>query len=126
MIDELKMLLDVLGDISGIAGIVLGSFIAFKLIIYLSTTGAIVFILKLALTNWYNYGVQKKNTVKVYQWAFADDICITSDKTRSIVEQALQKVQESGNSALYIHHQDAKWLLDAVNEKLQKERKDDT
>lgn len=127
MIEELQMLLSMLGEVSGIAGWVLAGFIVFKLVIYLSTTGAVVFIIKLALNNWYNYGVKKKEPdVIINQWAFADNICISSDQSRNLVEMALSKVvgRTTTIDTSYIHHGDAQWLLDAVNEKIQREEKE--
>lgn len=50
MIEELKLVLDSVGDLTGIALWIVGFFIGYKLIVYLSLTGSIVFIAKLVVT----------------------------------------------------------------------------
>lgn len=47
MIEELKVLLDMLGNVDNIALYVLGGFALYKLIVYLSSAGAIIFTIKL-------------------------------------------------------------------------------
>lgn len=49
MIDELKAILDLLGDVTQIGGFVLAGWIIFKVIVLLSTTGAIVYCTKLVV-----------------------------------------------------------------------------
>jgi hypothetical protein len=47
MIEELKYLLDKIGDVSGFALWIIGGFMLYKLVLYLSTAGAVVYIAKL-------------------------------------------------------------------------------
>lgn len=51
MIEEIKLVLDSIGDLSGVALWVVGFFLVFKLVVYLSTTGAVVYLVKLAITS---------------------------------------------------------------------------
>lgn len=129
MIEELKMVLDSIGDLTGVALWVVGFFIVFKLVVYLSTTGAVVFLVKMLIEKLHSYGTMKKEPDNVFHsWNYADDICISCDDTRKMIERVLDRVKGKNISieSKYIHRESAQWLLDAVNEKEQREAQNDS
>jgi hypothetical protein len=64
MIEELKMILDSIGDLSGIALWVVGAFIAYRLIIMLAVTGSAVFIARLLIEKLHDAFVRNSPTIE--------------------------------------------------------------
>lgn len=96
MIEELKLVLDSLGDLSGIGLWVVAFFIAWKLVIYLSTAGATVYCFKLLME------VSDKIFNKPKPAKFGR--LIIDEKTTLALELFLKE----NMSTLYLHESDVK------------------
>ena len=106
MIEELKMVLDTVGDLSGIAGYIIGFFITFKLIVYLSTAGSIVFILKLAINRIHSAMTLPPHPSPPKVFTFRD-VAIDEDvKVR--LERLVYNARGSGHK--FIHNSDVSWM----------------
>lgn len=134
MIEELKAILDLLGDVSGIALYVFISWLIFKLVIMLSTTGSVVYLTKLGfdklvlvIANRYD-SLIKLDEVKKQKIITDVDIqglCITSDGTYHHVVESLKLVKQHVNTigGSYLHSEGAVWLRQAIEEKIKNESK---
>lgn len=120
MIDELKLLIEALGNASEIGLWVLGGFVSYKTIIYLSTTGAIVFLCRLGIERLHDY-------LKNRPMPPAPNIELKYDKHAL---GALDRILINGEAqhllavlcrirrhSEYIHSSDIDWLEEAIEEK---------
>lgn len=135
MIEELRAILELLGDVTGIAGWLFGAWLIFKVVILLSTTGSVVYLTKIGFDRLYKYlelssnNAVKKETISK-QEKIKDveikGICITSDGTYEHVVNTLKIVKNHMGTvgSSYIHKDGADWLADAVAEKIDRERSD--
>ena len=127
MVDELKVLLEMLGDVTDIALYIVVLFGAYKLILYLSGIGAAVLLTKLAIEKLHNWAITPKRVnIETKTASINDDVelrCISTDGTDIRVIKLLRtkiagkRTQGSG----YIHSQSADWLEDAIGEKEQRD-----
>ncbi|RKZ79104.1 MAG: hypothetical protein DRQ35_04825 [Gammaproteobacteria bacterium] len=131
MIEELKAILELLGDVSQIGGWVLGGWLTFKVIILLSTTGAIVFIstlgiksLRQVISEWISSSEVKSGRGEKVKDMEIKGICITADGTYEHVVESLKIMRSHVNTASgsYIHHDGADWLRRAINDQITRER----
>lgn len=136
MIEELEKLLDLLGDVTSIAGWVLGGFILFKLIILLSTTGSIVYLSKMGMSLLKEHLDLRSNNLiekeKESKKATVTDVeikglCITSDGTYERVVESLKLVvshltEINDYEYTYIHANGATWLRQAIEEKIKRDK----
>jgi len=132
MIEELRAILELLGDVSQIGGWVLGGWLTFKAIILLSTTGAIVYCIKIGVEalqgmihSHITAGVTKHSTPEATTVAEVEikGMCITMDGTYEDVIDTLKQVRTHVNTAggRYLHEDGARWLREAVHAKIQQE-----
>ncbi len=106
MIEELKMVLDAIGDLSGIALWVVDAFIAFKLIVYLSTTGAIVYCFKLAVERLYGVLTNRTKTVT-----------LSGLVIHSVDEYRIREVLSlARRDSPYLHRSDFDWMESVLKE----------
>jgi len=114
MIEEIKLVLDSIGDLSGIALWVVGFFLAFKLIVYLSTTGAIVYLIKLAIVKLHNFLTAEKIVKHTIDGHFM------STETKEKYDRLLDSMKISTGS--WIHNSDIDRLEDALKAAAEKEQ----
>ena len=134
MIEELKAVLDLLGDVTGIAGWILFGWLTVKLVILLSTTGAIVYCIKIGLfsvkeviekgidANLKKHAVPKRKEITDVK---ISDLCITVDGTYENIIHSLRVVRDHMNQGggKYIHSDGADWLSDAIKQKIMADAK---
>jgi hypothetical protein len=124
MIEELKLILDAIGDLTGVALWVVAGFLAFKLITYLATTGAVVILVRLGIVKAHDIFSRMSGRVKVVRVrSSARDICIRHDGTDDRLIAVLHRLRRRpGSSATgFLHSSDVDWLSDAVAEKMKRE-----
>ena len=114
MIEELRGLLAALEHVPNAAMWGVGIFLAYKMILYLGTTGSIVYVLKLAIERFYAGYCASKNVPPNF-----NSVSITSDGTGERIKQLVSSIR-SGTGSDYLHGFHADWLEDAIRR--QKER----
>lgn len=123
MIEELKLVLETLGDLGASAVWLAVGFLLFKLVMYLSTTGAVVFIAKLLIERVHSVMTQKKEPEPVRDVQL-QGICITHDGTYDgligLIRSLSAQLNESRTSGYFFKH-NLDWLSDAVAEKFARE-----
>lgn len=127
MIEELKFLLDAMGNVDNIALYVLGGFALYKLVVYLSGVGAAVMLTKLLINKLHNaYTAPRPVPLKILDKTYdVQRICITNEADDRVIA-LLRRVagKRTGISTPYIHAQSADWLEEAINEKERKDAKE--
>jgi hypothetical protein len=145
MIDELKALLDALANTPNMALYGLGLFITWKLVVYLSTAGSIVYVLKLAINKWHDY----KHAVVEYQardaaaaaeaaanppdlplqeYTFGGRL-LGGDETKDELSNLLYRVASHRSTGVlastrqYVHTQDVSWMRKAIEAAIEAEEK---
>lgn len=113
MIDELQGLLDVLKETPEMALWGLALFIGWKLIVYLSTTGSIVYVLCLAINKLAEHG-QRPEQPKTVNWSCDS---FTINNCRESFEATVIRISDDQ----YIHKHHVQWLDDAITEKLHRD-----
>lgn len=140
MVDEFKAILELLGDVTEIGGWVVFGWLTFKVIILLSTTGAIVYCTKIGIGALVDMvkriadakekisGINHQPKQETLKDVDIDGMCISHDGTYDHVVASLRRVRAHVDTAggKYIHTQGAKWLRAAIEEKMQKEIKTNT
>lgn len=131
MIEELKAILELLGDTTEIAGWVFGGWLTFKAVILLSTTGATVFLVSLGINKVCGYfsgrteaDLEKakiNKSPKVIDDVKIDNITIKGDAYDTIVNTLTKVRDHTSTNSRYLHHPDAMWLKKAVDEKIKRE-----
>lgn len=104
MIDELKLLLDQMKNVPDMALWIMGGFLFYKLVTYLSLTGSFVYVVKMlcqTTTDWH----QKPKKIS-YGHLIIDEKC----------EIELQDLIKSMRTTRFIHSSDIKHLQNAWNE----------
>jgi len=127
MFEELKVLLDMLGNVDDIALWIVGGFAVYKLIIYLSSMGAVVMIIKLIVNKLYDVsheGITNKkeiesNRLKIREQELDYEIAktslkslnrifdaktITHDGTQEAFVSLLNRMRSDGSD--YVHTSD--------------------
>ena len=127
MIEELKLVLDSLGDLSGVALWVVGAFIAYKLIIYMSTAGAFVYVAKLFIEKIHHWATSPKLPKMIDATPRIETACISESEGVETIIRVLGKVvnhdnEMSGNSLSYIFDRHASWLERCVDERISQEK----
>lgn len=112
MYEELKMILELLGDLGAYAVWVAVAYFMFKLV----TLASWILLIKYFITKVWEYAMAKKNTAVELQ---IDGNIITSDNTGSILLSTLLDIRKNSD---YIHTSDVRWLRDAIREKKEKEK----
>lgn len=113
MIEELKLILDTIGDLSDIALWVIGAFILFKLVTYMATTGAIVYVIKLIVSKGHDI-LTRERKVKYY----LSDFCIGDG---SEIIDALKRCRSS--SLNYLHNDDISWIVKTLDKAIKDRNK---
>ena len=122
MIEELKMILEAIGDVSGFAIWALAGFLLYKIVIYLATAGTIVFLCELLIERIYSWAVSPKPPappVLKNVGGRIERMCITDEDTADRQIALLRRVAGKGIGigTNYIHGASADWLEEAINEK---------
>ena len=112
MIEELKFLLDKMEGIPDLGLWVLGGFAAYKLIIYMSTTGAFVYIAQLLITKIHD-AITKPKKVN-FEGLFFDDADISP----------IRQIMAQYTTTMYVHGRDAKRIYKALEDGLKKDLKE--
>lgn len=117
MIDEFKQLLVLVEKIPTITLWVLAGFALFKLIVYLSTTGSVVFVSKLLIEKIHD-AVTRPRQVSLGRLPIDEE---TFESLKSLLSglahhRHVKSVKEYGITA-YLHGSDVEWLRQAINEK---------
>lgn len=107
MIEELKVLLDMLGNVDNIALYILGGFAVYKLVIYLSGVGAAVMLTKLAINKLHDYKTQPKK-IDVSGMVYNEE-----DWTKIIGAISQYSTATYGGS---LHGSDVRQLIKVLNE----------
>lgn len=122
MLEEIKMILDAVDDVAGLGLWALIGFVAYKLIIYMSTTGAIVFCVKLIVEKLHDSATKEKKIT----WDL-DGIAIdgfTKVKLASVLLLVHGRSRSRSLGGLrYLHEDDVEWISSAIKEKLEREPK---
>ena len=108
MIEEIKLVLDSIGDLSGVALWVVGFFLVFKLVVYLSTTGAIVYLVKMAITN----GTRILTRGKVINYDLNGHI--TSGVSKDAIDKWLDEMKIC--TGVYLHESDIRDVTSLVKQ----------
>lgn len=116
MIEELKLVLDSIGDLTGVALWVVGFFIVFKLVVYLSTTGAIVYLVKLAIVKGHDFLTKDQIIKHKFEGHFIDD---------GVAAEFGDLLNECKTSTgVYIHSSDIRILKKALTKLKSEDKKD--
>lgn len=102
MIDELKLILDQLKGVPNMTYWILGGFMFYKLVLSLSVSGSVVYVIKMCL-NCITQLCEKTVKVKVGR-------IVIDDATQDEVEKVLRSFRKCSNS--YVHLCDVKELQD--------------
>lgn len=133
MVEEFKAILELLGDVTQIGGWVVGGWLVFKLIILLSTTGAIVYLTSKgiqALRQCISEAIASSEKKAITppppiprEEIEIKGLCITCDGTYEHVIDSLKMVRGHVNTAsgAYIHAEGADWLRRAIMDKIDKD-----
>lgn len=109
MMEEIKELLHLIEKIPSLTLWILGGFGVYKLVMYLSTTGAIVLISKLAINKGHDYLTRPER--KEFR---IGELCMHDTVANQLV-MTLSTLERKDRGFLYLD--DVKWLQDAINEK---------
>lgn len=113
MVEGLKILVGMLGDVTGLAAWLVGAFVVYKLIIYLSGVGAVVLLTRLAIERLYGWLTHPKADDPVVIRFNLDDICIsidgTAEKLRGLLKSRIR-------TSKYLHGCDVDDIASALHE----------
>lgn len=122
MIEELKVLLEMLAKVPNAALWAVGAVFLYKLTIYLATTGSVVMVLRLAIERLHSYKAESLKPLppppppppQEHVWKI-EGLCITTSgdvvpRLKSLLEQL---AQDGGSPYLHKYHID--WLNDAIH-----------
>lgn len=101
MIDELKLLLDQMKNVPDVALWILGGFLLYKLVTYLSMTGAVVYIVRLLCGTFLGHANKPKN-LSLHSLVINEDVEIE-------IRDLLREIRSTG----YVHSSDVKELRKA-------------
>ncbi len=107
MIDELKLILELIVDLSGVAVWVICGFILYKFVVFSATSGAIVYLLKMAMDKLYSYLMREKIIKVRIGGHFIND----EKRFMELIECSKR------STGSYIHDSDIEWLEKAIKEK---------
>ena len=122
MLEELKEIIKLFESVPTLSLWILGGFAFYKLVTYLSVTGSVVFLTKLAIEKLHDYKTKPKEIIKKVT---LDNKFITSDGAYDIFCNLLDDVIGKGYGCpgelrQYIHESGAKFIADAVKEKIER------
>ena len=115
MIEELKGLLDVLAQTPSMAIYGLVICVGWKLFVYLSTAGSILYVLRLAIERLHDYMIKPNVIRREVVWRSRGIVFI---ETENSVAQTLSQILVKD---IYFHEHHADWLSEAVSEKLKRD-----
>lgn len=129
MIEEIKMILDAVDGVADLGLWALLAFVVFKLVIYMSTTGATVYCVKLVVEKLHDvitkHGERKLRESELAKQAVEWDMggLPFNDAVRRRLESSLKAAHEHRSPNLtYMHDSDADWVGEAIREKIERER----
>ncbi len=116
--EELKLLIEMVADLPAMALWVIAGYFIYKMAIIGSVYGLIRFAL-----------IKLKEIIEVRKRPIVKDVdiggmCISTDGTYQSVVQSLSLVRSHVDtcSGTYLHMNDARWLHEAIQEKIEKEK----
>ena len=127
MVDELKALLDVVAGVPELALWALVAFGLFKLVIYLSTAGAIVYCIRLSWESIVDMYKSERPPRKEIKESDFKDFVISHDGTERRLRSLLKSIighDMNGRSWDKLFSSDVDWLEEAVEEKITKDREE--
>ena len=122
--EELKILVDMVATLPGMALWVIGGYFVYKIII----VGSIFGVIKLGINRLHGVLTKTKEAdiiTNEYRWMGTSKITISGDGSKQLIENCLKRVagKRTGINSPYIHLESAEWLEEAINEKEQRENK---
>lgn len=120
MIEELQAILGMIGDLSAIAGWVIGGFIVFKLVVYLSTAGIIYNLTKLFIERTHNWLTSPKPPALTDVYDRTKRLCIITDGSDRRLLTVLEKARMAPGlyHGGYLHSTHLDWLEEAIDAKI--------
>jgi hypothetical protein len=121
--EELKLLIGMVADLPSMALWVLIGYLVYKLAII----GSIYGVIRLAITNLYEWAIKRKELPAIHQEIYLKDIvhgiCIHSDETKDLLMRQIKRVAGKGISigSDYIHKSSVDWLREAIDDKIEKD-----
>lgn len=119
MIEELKSILTMVEKVPETVLWVLGGFALYKLVIYLSTTGAIVMLVRLAIEKWHDARTRPEPAPEP-TYLKLDDMLLYETLGPELRMHIKSIVPPGGGN--YIQSSHLNWLAEAIREKKERER----
>lgn len=113
--DELKLLIEMVANLPGLALWVLVIFFAYKVIVVGSIYGVIRFGIE-KLHSWLTTPRSKIVTVDIQ--GEIERVCITKQGAHTGLLTQLDRIRGVSTGSAYIHESDVRWLRDAIDAKL--------
>ena len=129
MIEELKLVLDMLGDVTGIAAWVLVGFVLYKAIIYLSTAGMIYHLVSMLINKVHNAYTNRHKNVSTDITSFIEGVTI-KDVSGADVVALLRRARDhdnvmSNSSLTFIHRSHLEFINDAIDTAIKADQEKD-
>ena len=118
LIQDLKILIEAVEGMAGAALYLVVGFILYKLIVFGSTTGAVVFILKLLITKLHSVITSPKIVIHERAIQLDDHIIThTSDDNAERLLEVIRRVKTLKNTE-YLHKSGVDFIIHAIEDKL--------
>lgn len=120
--DELKEILQLVGDVSVLTAWVLAGYLAYKL----ALIGSIYGLVRFGLGRLFDWLQQRKVEYKEIRLLLDGEVIsgVQENNFISLLKQIKQKVPSDSTGLLYIHGSHIEWLRTAMNEKLERDSKE--
>lgn len=128
--EELKILVGMVADLPGTALWVVGGYFVYKIVIVGSVYGTIKFALDkvrhiVQIRNEASVAcITEQKRTEVVDTKI-ESMCIVRDGTYQHIIRSLEMVKDRNlteGSGMYIHHSEAKWLREAIQDKILKDK----
>lgn len=125
MMDDIKLLVDAIAQMEGGALYILFAFLGYRLVIFASTTAAIVLVSKLFITKLHDWLITKKKVVHTTD-VHLDKYIITTTVNYHLIEKAFNYAgafiaSRDDRAYNYLHEDGCRFIYEAVLEKIQRE-----
>ncbi len=118
--DELKILVEMVADLPAMALWVIAGFFIYKVVI----VGSIYGVIKLAINQLHGWATTPREEIVQVTYEVGS-ICISSNFPYFMEQLKRLKGIRSLGGGSYIHDRDVDWLAEAINEKLERESKNE-
>lgn len=124
MIEEIKELLTLIQQVPDMVLHVLAGFAIYKTIVFLGTSVGIYSTIRFVVAKWHDFQVKKMEKPQIIEHKVGE-FFITHDGTYEMFMSVVSGLRNTRTTigSSYIHKQDVQYLLDALNEKKERERK---